>query len=393
MESLGRLPTESVPLEQAVGRVLQEPITADRFLPPFDRATVDGIAISSETLNNGQRKFKIAATLPAGSPQATLENPRTCFEIMTGAAVPYGCDCVLKLEDLDIDGETAKVNDGVYASFGQGIHKAGSDCSAGDTLLESGVTITAKEIAIMASVGKTELLVSKLPRIALVTTGDELVPIDATPEAHQIRRSNDLTLAMALASAGYTDCERLHLPDDQALIDQKLKEILEQFDCLILAGGVSKGKFDYVPIALQKLGLDKRFQWISQRPGQPMWFGMRRQASEPTPIFALPGNPVSCFTCLRRYVIPALDQWSGKPPAKAVYAKLEDDITFKQPFTLFLPVSLKPKPSGDLWAKHILFNTSGDFVSVAKTNGFVELPKGKDRFLSGEPFRYFDWPI
>lgn len=393
LESTGTLPSETIPIAQAIGRVLREPIRADRALPPFDRATLDGVAIFSGTYNSGRKKFNILGTAAAGSPQQTLDNQKACLEIMTGAVLPRGTDCVVKVEDLELDDNTALLNSDLSLSPGTGVHYTGSDCAKGTTLLESGVTITAKEIAIAASVGKYELLVSTLPRIAVVTTGDELVAIEETPEQHQIRRSNDITLAAALQAAGYPNAQLVHISDDPEQIENKLREILETHDTIILAGGVSKGKYDYIPETLRKLGVATRFQWVTQRPGKPMWYGQLNRNGAQVPIFALPGNPVSCFTCLRRYVLPALDKWTGKPTAKIVYAKIEHDLTFKPEITLLLPVSLNPRPSGETWAKPILFNTSGDFVSVAKTDGFIELPKTRKTFLEGEPFRYFNWPV
>ncbi len=202
-----------------------------------------------------------------------------------------------------------------------------------------------------------------------------------------------MTLATALQLAGFTEVDRIHFPDDPARIESGLKSAMESYDAIILAGGVSKGKFDFVPEILAKLGVGIRFQWVSQRPGKPMWFGQYSRGQSRLPIFALPGNPVSCFTCLRRYVIPAFDKWVGKPKRRSVYVKLEHDLSYKQDTTLFLPVSLEPRPSGELWAKPVLFNTSGDFVSIAKTDGFIQLPKNRSVFPQGEAFPFFDWPI
>ncbi len=393
LEAMGQFPSETVAIEQATGRVLKEAILADRALPPFNRATLDGIAIACSAYHMGKKAFKILGTAAAGNPQQELENQNACMEITTGAILPRGTDCVVRIEDLEIDGKTARVNSDLDISPGTGIHYAGSDCDSGTTLLKQGIAISAKEIAIAASVGKGELLVSKLPRIAIVTTGDELIPIEQTPEIHQIRRSNDITLATALQAAGYPNSELIHIPDNQAQIEMKLREVTENFDAVVLAGGVSKGKFDYIPETLSKLGVSIRFQWVSQRPGKPIWFGQLTRNNAKIPVFALPGNPVSCFTCLRRYVLPALDKWMGKPTPKAIYAKIEHDLTFRPEVTLFLPVILNPRPSGEVWAKPMLFNTSGDFLSVAKTDGFIELPKKRSAFPQGEVFRYFDWPV
>ncbi|MDQ8186374.1 molybdopterin molybdotransferase MoeA [Pelagicoccus sp. SDUM812002] len=392
LDSIGEIETETVSIEEALGRCLREPIVADRALPPFDRATLDGIAINSSSYNTGQRKFNIAGTAAAGTPQAELPDVKSAFEIMTGAPLPRLADCVIPVEEIKITGNTVKLPDGLQLDFHSGVHSQGSDCKSGKELLSAHRLITAKEIAIAASVGKTEIVTSKMPRIAIVSTGDELVSIEQIPESHQIRRSNDITLSAALKSSGFTDVELAHIPDDPEELETQLRAILERCDSLILAGGVSKGKYDHIPETLAKLGVSIRFQWVSQRPGKPMWYGQFSRGGERRPVFALPGNPVSCFTCLRRYAIPAFEKWVGLPKTNPVYAKLAHDLTFKPELTLFLPAIADPRPSGELWVKPALFNTSGDFVSVAQTDGFIELPKARNIFPEGEAFQYYPWP-
>ncbi len=392
LDSIGEIETETVSIETALARCLREPIVADRALPPFDRATLDGIAINSSSYNTGQRKFKVAGTAAAGSPQQELPDVKSALEIMTGAPLPRLADCVIPIEEIEVKGDTAKLPDGLQLDYHSGVHGQGTDCKSGKELLSPNRLITAKEIAIAASVGKAEILVSKLPRIAIVSTGDELVSIDQTPESHQIRRSNDITLAAALRSSGFTEVELHHIPDNPEQLETQLRSILESCDSLILAGGVSKGKYDYIPETLAKLGVSIRFQWVSQRPGKPMWYGQFSRSGERRPVFALPGNPVSCFTCLRRYAIPALEKWVGLPKSNPVYAKLQHDLTFKPDLTLFLPAIADPRPSGELWVKPALFNTSGDFISVAQTDGFIELPKARKVFPEGEAFQFYPWP-
>lgn len=389
---MGLLPAEPTPLAAAAGRVLRQSIMADRALPPLDRATLDGIAIASGAYLSGRTSFAVAGFAKAGAPQASLEQRSACFEIATGAPMPIGTDCVIRIEDVAIENGVAKVAADLPIRAGHGAHTAGSDCEAQRVLLEPGVVLTGKEIAVAASVGAATVLVSALPRIAIVTTGDELVPVDQAPEPYQIRRSNDLALAAALAAAGYPVAERVHIADDPAQIRETLAGLLQRVDAIVLGGGVSKGKLDFVPQTLDDLDIERRLQWVRQRPGKPMWFGQYFRQREAFPIFALPGNPVSCFTCLRRYVIPALDKWSGKKPAKIRFAKIAQDLTFKPEVTLFLPVRVDVRPSGEIWAEPSLFNTSGDFVSVASTDGFLELPRSRSVFPIGEPFRYFEWP-
>jgi len=393
LQTIGLLGTERVDLEDALGRCLREPVLSDRPLPPFDRSTMDGVALSSCAYQMGRRRFKIEGCAPAGAPRQTLSEIEGCMEIMTGAPLPEKADCIVPLECYSVESGVAHLQDKLKLEPLEKVHPKGSDSPKGAALLEAGLVLSAKEIAVAASVGKTRLLASKQPRIAIVSTGDELVPIDQAPQPHQIRRSNDLAIATALASSGYPTYDRIHLADSPEQIRSTLGELLSRCDCIILAGGVSKGKHDYVPEILVKLGVAVRYQWVSQRPGKPMWYGQYMRDQIQFPVFALPGNPASCLSCLTRYVIPGLRAWTGQTQAKRLYAKLRHDLSFKPPLTLFLPATLEPQASGELWARPALLNSSGDFVTVSKTDGFLELPKSASIFREGEAFSYFPWPL
>ena len=310
---------------------------------------------------------------------------------MTGAPLPDQADCVVKVEDLDIVDGTARIREGTPLDRGHGVHPEASDCQAGQALLEPGCQLTAKELSIAASIGKAELLVSQLPRISILTTGNELVPIAAKPLSHQIRRSNDLALDSALASTGYVQTRRFHILDDLKETESVIASILEQSDIIILAGGISKGKRDFLPEALETAGVSKSFQWVAQRPGKPLWFGDYTINDRKSYVFALPGNPVSCFTCLHRYVLPALDQLCGLPARAPQYAKLKSEFQFKPPITLFLPVLIEYDANGQTWAEPLPFNTSGDYISVARTQGFIELPQTETQFASGSAHRFRPW--
>jgi len=387
------LSSELVDIENANGRVLAEPLQSDRDLPPFNRSTFDGIALSYQSIAQGRRSFPITGTAYAGSPKLELVDLDSCVEIMTGAPVPDKANCVVKVEDLEIKDGVATLNDGVELSEDFGIHSQGSDCPAGKPLLQPGCLLSAKELSIAASIGKPQLLVSRMPRIAIVTTGDELVEISASPLPHQIRRSNDLALQVSLQSAGYQNITRHHILDDPDETEATVQSILQDTDVLILAGGVSKGKRDFLPDALERVGVTKAFQWVSQRPGKPLWFGDCKRDGKLTLVFALPGNPVSCFTCLHRYVLPALAKISGQAPAPSQFAKLKSEFRFDPPLTLFLPVMLSGDESGQLWADPLPFNTSGDYISAARTQGFVELSCSESLFQKGTSHRFFPWSV
>ena len=399
LESLAPLTLESVKIDRAAGRFLGEPIRADRESPPFNRATMDGIALRFSDWVSGLRVFPVTATQAAGQPVFEAPTTGSCLEIMTGAPVPDGLDCVVRYEDVIMADGQATLRDGLVLEPGLAIHGQGSDFEAGRLLVPAGTRLSGREIAVAASVGKEELEVHKSPKIIVVTTGDELVAIEDEPKPHQIRRSNDRALAAALQAAGFGAIERVHLPDEPEMIRWQLERFLGAADAVVLTGGVSRGRFDFLPGLLEELGVPCLFHGVSQRPGKPMWYGVHRRPGDflhpeeesLVPIFALPGNPVSCYVCLHRYVIPALRMMSGVAPDPIRHAVLDRELVFAPPLTWFLPVSRVAETDGTLRVASHPFNTSGDFASLLGTDGFVELEAEKDTFPSGSVVRYWGW--
>jgi molybdopterin molybdotransferase len=189
-------------------------------------------------------------------------------------------------------------------------------------------------------------------------------------------------------AAGYPRIERFHLRDMRHEIEHMLWHIMAEFDAVLIAGGVSKGKFDFLPGELDRQGVRKVFHGVDQRPGKPFWFGLSRRQ---TPIFALPGNPVSSYTCLHRYVLPALAQASGLAPPPAVFAALAASVAFKPDLARLLPVRLSCGANAALLATPAPDNTSGDFAGLVNTDGFVELPAGQGDFPAGYAARFWKW--
>jgi molybdopterin molybdotransferase len=268
------------------------------------------------------------------------------------------------------------------------MHRRGSDHRAGDTIVRAGTALTGREIAVAAACGYTTLTVSQKPKIAVVATGDELVEVEAKVAAHQIRRSNDYALCAALAAAGYERSSRFHLRDVRHEIEHMLWHIIAEFDAVLITGGVSKGKFDYLPAELERQGVKRIFQGVAQRPGKPFWFGVSARA---TPVFALPGNPVSAYTCLHRYVLPALGYASAATPSEPRMVALAAPVTFKPKLTYFLPVKINSGPRGELLASPDPSNTSGDFAGLVGTDGFVELPPEPAEFPAGTVAPFWAW--
>jgi molybdopterin molybdotransferase len=266
----GHFGEEEVALESALGRVLREPLLADRDFPPFPRVTMDGIAIAFQAFAERQSTFFIEGIQAAGAPQLQLSNPAHALEVMTGAILPAGTDTVIRYEDLNITDGIAQVQiEDIRA--GQNIHTRGSDRQAGQEITAAGRLIGAAEIGVAATVGKTALRVARLPRVLIVYTGDELVEVDAVPLPHQIRVSNAYTI-QALLSPWGIGADRLHIADDLVRTKEALQEALERYDVLLLSGGVSEGKYDYVPRALSELGVRQLFHKV--RSGRASRFGL-----------------------------------------------------------------------------------------------------------------------
>ena len=381
-----RLKSTEVPLTEALGRVLDENIQADRPFPPFNRVTMDGIAISFNTFSTGTRDFPIEKVQAAGDEPYWLLNEGYCVEVMTGAILPEQTDVVIRVEDITISEGMAKVNIHQVERF-QNIHLCGSDKPAGTVLLKKGVLLGPVELSVAASVGKSTLKVLQYPKTVIVSTGDELVPVSEIPASHQIRISNSYAIFSFLKKWGIP-AEMIHLPDNEEHVQHKIKELLDQFELIILSGGVSAGKFDYIPKALKEAGIQSFFHKVSQRPGKPFFFG----SNENTRVFALPGNPVSTLLCVVRYLIPWLKESLGLAHAIQPKVKLLKSIVFNAPLTFFVPVKLTANPETTILEAYPLpGNGSGDFANLLDADGFIELPENENEFQAGHFFTF--WPF
>jgi molybdopterin molybdotransferase len=390
LASVASFPAEPCPLAAAHGRVLRADIAADRDLPPFDRVTMDGFALRSAAWTAGARRFRVVGTQAAGTTPLALGADDECVEVMTGAVLPLGADCVVPYEETARDGATVTLAPEAKLARGASVHARGSDGAAGTVLVPAGTRLTAREIAVAAACGGAMLSVGMRPSVAVVATGDELVAVDASAVApHQIRRSNDTALRAALLGGGLAArVECLHLRDDRAGIEAALRRVLAEFDVVLLTGGVSKGKFDFVPAVLAALGVEKKIAGVAQRPGKPFWFGV---ASGGRPVFALPGNPVSAMVCFRRYAVPALEQMLGATPARADFVPLANATPGHAALTRLNAVRLATAPDGRRAAYAVACNTSGDFAELVGTDGFVELPPGPAEVSAGTVARFWAW--
>ena len=371
------LPATSLPLTELVGSILREPIVAGFDQPPFDRITMDGIAFAFAAYEHGRRSFRIAGTQAAGAPPLALRDDEHCIEVMTGAMLPAGCDCVVPVEKISVADGIAQVTADAAPESRSNIHARGTDTRRGDQLLQPGIRLGPAEVAVLAANGRTHASVTRRPRIVVISTGDELVEPGQPLADWQIHRSNVYAIMAALQRRGFAQPTLDHLPDDPAVLRERLSAHLQSHDVLILSGGVSMGRFDYVPQVLAELNVRVVFHKVAQRPGKPLWFGVGTGGQT---VYALPGNPVSTLVCLGRYVFT-------EPPEPI---PLAERFEVKPALTLFIPVQVAVA-QGQRRALLKQTRGSGDFTSLIGTDGFVELPPGPTTVAAGTSVALYSW--
>lgn len=385
----GHMPSfgsERVPLDDAAGRILRQPVHAEHDHPPFDRVMMDGIATHwSETL---PRRLRVTGAQLAGMQRQRLSGDGTCLEVTTGAMLPEGSDCVIPVEQVRRDGDDVVLADDCHPFAGQFIHRRGSDCVQGTRLLSPGMRLGPAEMALLAANGVATVEVASVPSVAIVSTGDELVDVGAALGEGQIRRSNDTAVRTALRMDGFDRVAMEHIVDDEAATRARIAALLERHDVLLLSGGVSMGQRDYVPAALEAQGVRKVFHRIAQKPGKPMWFGVgpRGQA-----VFALPGNPVSALVCATRYARPALLAAQGMAAPAQELVSLSEAVDVHSSLASFIPARVESDASGRLVAYPVPSRTSGDFSSLPRTQGFVQLAAGQGKAPAGTVAAFYRW--
>lgn len=377
-EALGLI-KKYLPDWTGLGNLTVDSIIADRDYPSFHRVMMDGIALSFQTYAQGQRKFQIAGICPAGQPQQKLSNSSDCMEVMTGAPLPEGADLVVPYEHLSVIDGIAEISFEQERRPMDHVHLMGSDFRKGDQLLPAGSPLHGPHQGIAASVGVLNPPLLGRAKILIISTGDELVPVAQQPLPHQMRRSNVYALQTSLQLHGYQNITLSHLKDDENEIAAHYQEHAGQYDLMIYSGGVSMGKFDYLPRVWQKAGVEEHFHGVRQKPGKPLWFGV--DAKNRTAVLGLPGNPVSSLICLHRYLLSRKD----------VYVQLGEDITFKPELTQFTPAKLEFSCNGTLIAHPLKIKNSGEFSALAGSDGFIELPAQQIHFQKGETFLYHPW--
>ena len=366
---------EEIPFLKSMGRILKEEIVADRDFPPFNRVSMDGIAIDYQQFKNGRRVFKIEGIQAAGSRQITLKDPKNCIEVMTGAILPNHTNTVIRYEDVTLEDGIATVNIDLIKE-GQNSHNKGKDRKVNDLLITQNTKISAAEMGVLATVGKSVVKVAKQPKVMIVSTGDELVGVDQIPLEYQIRRSNVFTLVSLLERLNIPS-ETSHISDDKLIIKSKIESYLLEYDVVLFSGAVSKGKYDFLPEIFEELKVYKKFHKVMQRPGKPFYFGK----TDTCTVFGFPGNPISTFVNCLAYFYPWYHRSVGLEILEEM-AILGEDVSFVPNLDYFLQVALENK-SGNLVAFPVSANGSGDLASLANTDAFIQLPKDTTEFKKG----------
>jgi molybdopterin molybdotransferase len=372
-------PARTLPLAvcEALGFVLAQEVQTDRDYPPFERSTRDGYAVRSSEAAAGT-SLRCAGEIKAGDTVTSPLTSGTCIQIMTGAAVPPGADAVVMIEFTQRDGEIVFFHRPTQP--GQNIVPRGSEARAGQVALEHGSRLGFAELAIAAQVGAAQLLCAKKPRVAILSTGDELVPITETPGPFHIRNSNGISLCVQVRLAGGEPVllgNALDRIDDlSAKIEIGLRE-----DVLVLSGGVSMGKYDLVESALKSLGAEFFFDAVAIRPGKPTVFG----SCQNTWVFGLPGNPVSSMVTFQLFAIPALDLLSGAPARHLPFlsATLAEAIKEKANLAHFLPAHLEWRGSSP-YVSALRWQGSGDISALRGANCFLLVPHDRLDISAGE---------
>jgi molybdopterin molybdotransferase len=373
-----RTARETLRFGEALGRVLAEEVCADRDYPPFDRSLRDGYAVRAADVC-APAEMRCAGEIKAGDPNTAKLPPGECLEIMTGAPVPEGADAVVMIEYTERRGEQVRFLRAPQP--GQHIVRRGSEIPAGSVVLAPGMRLGYAELAVAAQVGAAALCCTKPPRVAILTTGDELVEPDAVPQPWQIRNSNSASLAAQVRLAGGEAAPLGIARDNRAELREKLNAGL-QADLLLISGGVSMGKYDLVEDALKELGAEVYFNSVAIRPGKPAVFGRCGD----TPFFGLPGNPVSTMVTFELFVTPAIDLLSGagERPSPLFEATLSRALDEKPGMTHFLPAFVEWR-DGKPTATTVAWQGSGDTAAVARANCYLVVPAESTRIEAGQP--------
>lgn len=379
------LPPSLCPLDQAFGRVLAEDVASDVDSPPFDKTLMDGYAIVTSDLSSGEATLEVIEEIPAGAMPTKSLTPGQAARIMTGAPIPIGADAVVMIErsTLSEDGRVRLADK--PARVGQNILARAASMRRGEIVLRKGSMLRPMEMGLLAEVGKASVLTHPAPRSAIVSTGNELVPVEKTPAAGQIRNSNSSMLHAQCQREGASPTALGIALDSEASLGEFFRRGLEA-DLLLISGGVSAGKFDLAPRVLESLGAVNCFRQVLLKPGKPLWFGYYEHADRRTLIFGLPGNPVSSLVCFELFVAPAIAVLQGRPGAarKTIQARLAAAWTHRSDRPTYHPASIAFDEQGLAHATPLNWKGSADLRTLALADGLICFPPGEAAYTEGD---------
>jgi molybdopterin molybdotransferase len=369
-------PVEMIPLDLAYGRVLAAELFADRDYPPTARSVRDGFALQAADTPG---TLFIIGEARAGEPFRGVLQSGEAVEIMTGGVLPDGADAVVMIEHVTVNGDTVVVANQVDMS--NAVNEQGCESRQGDVVLRSGARLGYPEIAMLATVGVTEVPVYSKPSVSIVATGDEIVDLLHTPAPHQTRNSNAHSLAAQVRCAG-GEAEILPVAHDTVESTMTLVERGLQTDLLLLSGGVSAGKYDVVERVLARFGAEFFFDRVLIQPGQPVVFGQAMGKF----FFGLPGNPASAMVCFEVFARAALELLSGQidPALPLLESTLATEFRHRAGLTRFLPARLSPDGSR---VTPVSWSGSGDVAALARANAFLVADPNKPDYQAGDRIR------
>jgi len=380
------LETETIDLARdpsaALGRILAEDILADRNYPPFNRSIRDGYAVRAADAAKPGARLRLIGESRAGVAFNGNVSEGECVGILTGAPVPHGANAVMMHEFTRADGDIIVFDQA--ARPGQHLVLAGAEARVGEVVVRRGTHLSYAELAMAAEVGRARVEVGRRPRVAILSTGDELVPLDRAPGPFQIRNSNNISLAAQVTLAGGDPILAGHAKDEAAELRARIEQSLDA-DILVMSGGVSAGKYDLVEQVLHDLGAEFFFDAVAIRPGKPAVFGWCRGK----PVFGLPGNPVSTMVTFELFVVPAIEALSGyaPKPLPLLKAKLSHPIDEKGTVAHFLPARVSwpaGETGGDPRVEVLLWEGSGDIGAVVRGNCFLVVHASRLQLEAGE---------
>ena len=375
-ESLPTRTTEEVGLLESAGRVLAEPVTADRDYPPMARSVRDGFAVRAADLPG---ELRVIGEVRAGESFAGQVRTGEAVEIMTGAPLPQGADAVVMVEHVALTGD--RVNVPRTLRSGENVSPQACEAKNGETLLEPGHRLGFADIALLATIGRSRVAVFRKPQIAILATGDEIVEVNETPASHQIRNSNSQSLAVQVSRAG--GCPRiLPVARDNYAATRELVEHGLQFDLLLLSGGVSAGKYDIVERVLADLGAEFFFDRVLIQPGQPLVFGKAQNKF----FFGLPGNPASTMVTFEIFARAAVEILGGEkePMLAMLWSKLTQEFRHKPGLMRFLPARVSHDGAS---VTPVRWQGSGDVPAQARANAFLVTDSERESWAAGDLIR------